>query len=65
MQSFNAKGQQIQRDFVLTDSSNDDVTAALVAPPILMLARTGAPKPIEESCRLINNTNYFSTEKAS
>jgi len=36
-----------------TDSSKDDVTAAFVRPPALMLARTGAPKPIEESCRLV------------
>jgi hypothetical protein len=41
----------------LTDSSKDDVTAALVTPPVLMFARTGAPKPIEESCRLISIVN--------
>lgn len=39
---------------ILTDSSNDDVTTASVNPPVLMLARTGAPNPIEESCRLAN-----------
>lgn len=38
---------------ILTDSSKDDVTAALVTPAVLMLARMGAPKPIEESCRLV------------
>jgi hypothetical protein len=37
---------------VLTDSSSDDVTIALVIAPALMFARTGAPKPIEASCRL-------------
>lgn len=37
---------------ILTDSIKEDATAACVTPPILMLARTGAPKPIEESCRL-------------
>lgn len=36
----------------LTVSSKDDVTAALVIPPVLILARTGAPNPIEESWRL-------------
>lgn len=40
---------------MLTDSSKDEVTTALVNPPVLMLARTGAPKPIEESCRLGKN----------
>jgi len=45
---------------ILTDSSKDDVTAESVIRPVLILARTGAPKPIEESCRLvhlINNTS--------
>lgn len=37
---------------ILTDSNNDDVTRASVNLPVLMFARTGAPKPIEESCRL-------------
>lgn len=37
---------------ILTVSKSDDVTRALVNPVCLMLARTGAPKPIEESCRL-------------
>ena len=37
---------------MLTVSSKDDVTAALVTELFLMLARTGAPKPIDESCRL-------------
>lgn len=41
--------------FILTDSNNDDVTTAFVAPPALMLARTGAPKPIDESCRLVKS----------
>lgn len=44
---------------ILTDSSKDDVTEALVTPPVLMFARTGAPKPIEESCRLISIVNNF------
>ena len=38
--------------WILTDSNNEDVTTALVDPPVLMFARTGAPKPMEESCRL-------------
>lgn len=46
----------IQKLSILTDSSKDDVTAALVTPPALMLARTGAPNPIDASCRLINIT---------
>jgi len=33
------------------------VTAAFVIPPALILERTGAPKPIEESCRLVYFTN--------
>lgn len=37
---------------LLTDSNKDDVTTAFVSPPVLMFARTGAPNPIEESCRL-------------
>lgn len=37
---------------LLTDSNSDDVTTALVTSPTLMLVRTGAPNPIEESCRL-------------
>ena len=37
---------------VVTDSSKDEVTAPLVTPLVAMLARTGAPKPIDESCRL-------------
>lgn len=40
---------------ILTVSNKDDVTAALVNVPALMFARTGAPKPIEESCRLAEN----------
>lgn len=32
-----------------TDSNRDEVTAAFVCPPVLMFARTGAPKPMEES----------------
>lgn len=35
-----------------TVSIKDDATTALVTPPALMFARTGAPKPIEESWRL-------------
>lgn len=38
--------------FILTDSSRDEVTAASITPPALMLARTGAPNPIDESCLL-------------
>lgn len=34
---------------ILTDSSKDDVTTASVTTPVLIFARTGAPKPIEES----------------
>lgn len=52
--------------FILTVSSKDDVTAAFVSPVALILARTGAPKPIEESCRLVNNTiclNSFKMNK--
>lgn len=37
---------------ILTDSNNDDLTAAVINPLLLIFARTGAPKPIEESCRL-------------
>lgn len=36
----------------LTVSIKDDVTTASVTPPALIFARTGAPNPIEESCRL-------------
>ena len=39
----------------LTDSNNDDVTKAFVRPPVLMFERTGAPNPMEESCRLPEN----------
>lgn len=35
-----------------TVSNSDDVTAELVGPLVLIFALTGAPKPIEESCRL-------------
>ena len=35
-----------------TVSIRFDATAAFVTPPALMLARTGAPNPIEESWRL-------------
>lgn len=35
--------------------------AALVIPPVLMLARTGAPKPMEESCRLVPITRTINT----
>ena len=38
--------------WILTDSSNEDVNTALVNLPLLMFAQTGAPKPMEESCRL-------------
>lgn len=38
---------------ILTDSSKVDVTAESLT-PLLILARTGAPKPIEESSRLFN-----------
>lgn len=41
----------------LTISNKDDVTAALVTPPVLMFARTGAPNPIEESWRLKTSTS--------
>lgn len=37
---------------LVTASSKDEVTAPLVTPLVAMLARTGAPKPIDESCRL-------------
>jgi len=40
---------------MLTDSNKDDVTTAFVNPPVLMFARTGAPNPIEESCRLFHS----------
>jgi hypothetical protein len=46
----------------LTVSNKDDATAASVTPPALMLARTGAPNPIEESWRLEwkkKNSNYL------
>ena len=33
----------------LTVSNKEDATEACVTPPALMLARTGAPNPIEES----------------
>lgn len=36
-------------DYELTVSNRDDVIEASVTPPTLMLARTGAPNPIEES----------------
>ena len=36
----------------LTDSSNDDVTTALVSPATLILARIGALKPMDDSSRL-------------
>jgi len=36
------------------------VIAALVTPPALILARTGAPNPIDESCRLIKCHEIFS-----
>lgn len=42
------------KKFYLTVSNNDDVTAALASILALMFARTGAPKPIDESCRLVN-----------
>jgi hypothetical protein len=42
----------IEDQFSLTVSNKDDVMAALVTPPVLMFARTGAPNPIEESWRL-------------
>lgn len=37
---------------MLTDSNKDDVTTAFGNPPVLMLARIGAPKPIDESWHL-------------
>jgi hypothetical protein len=40
------------RSALSTDSSKDEVIAPLVTPLVAMLARTGAPKPIDESCRL-------------
>ena len=36
----------------LTVSNKEDATEASVTPPALMLARTGAPNPIEESWHL-------------
>lgn len=38
---------------MLTVSNKDDVIAALAIILALMFARTGAPKPIDESCRLV------------
>lgn len=38
-----------------TVSIRFEATAAFVTPPALMLARTGAPNPIEESWRLEQN----------
>lgn len=35
--------------YLLTVSNKDDVTAESVKLAVLILARTGAPKPIEES----------------
>lgn len=32
-----------------TVSNKDEVTTALVTPPVLIFVRTGAPKPMEES----------------
>lgn len=40
---------------VLTCSKSDEA-AAVFTTPSLRLARTGAPKPIEESCRLGEKT---------
>lgn len=37
---------------ILTCSNRDEATVGLFSPPSLILVRTGAPKPIEESCRL-------------
>lgn len=39
---------------ILTESSNDEVTTASITPPALILARTGTPNPIDESCLLQN-----------
>lgn len=39
---------------ILTDSSSDEVTTASITPPALILARTGTPNPIDESCLLQN-----------
>lgn len=47
----------------LTVSNKDDATAASVTPPALMLARTGAPNPIEESWRLEWKKNFFFLKK--
>ncbi|MFS7937134.1 hypothetical protein Hanom_Chr05g00424061 [Helianthus anomalus] len=43
----------------LTVSNKVEVTAAVVTPPVLMFARTGAPNPIEESCRLKQIKEYL------
>lgn len=48
---------------LLTDSNNEDVTTALVNPPPLILALTGAPNPIDESCRLGQNSKMFKKKK--
>lgn len=55
---FNASSW-FERSLIHTDSSKDDVTTELVTPPALMFARTGAPKPIEESCRLVRMIDTF------
>jgi hypothetical protein len=46
----------------LTDSSKDDATAESIILLDLMLARTGAPKPIEESCRLVYLIERYSKD---
>lgn len=50
---------------VLTDSNNDDVTTASVILPVLMFARTGAPKPMEASCRLGKEQTWTSRPNQS
>jgi len=51
----------IEDQFSLTVSNKDDVMAALVTPPVLMFARTGAPNPIDESWRLQGCHKYLLT----
>ena len=59
-QAIQQKSRHVKADYTKnrskkrqhTDSNNEDVIAALVSPWVLMLARTGAPKPIEDACFL-------------
>lgn len=44
---------------MLTDSNKDDVTTSSVNQLVLIFARTDAPKPIEESCRLFKQLKLW------